>query len=783
MRRYKTTFFDMLPYRGASSITDRSIALINEALADDAVTLEAFYERLFLLSPQPDHPLNGDRLHANLDRLGLAARDALFGIATYWCLEEDHSSAARLARWAAAGPYPQYDDGTVELAAIPLVWLFSSPNRFMRDWITKALVQLLRGHPSVVLRLLQRFKSVNDPYVWERVVTVSYGCVMRTTAPALQAAWLPVVGFVKEQVFGDLPAFMPDAMMLDSARGVVEWAVAHGLAANDALQLARPPYDLPRPPRQAMSEKRIREKYLKADEKRPPEQGYGDLYLSLMSMGDFGRYVVESALDQFTNVPLSEPAPERPEPSAPKRTVNQRMRRKFLASLTPEQLALIERPDAEDEAASLSALAQSLTTDQWSLHRAAFTTRHRKPRERQPKSGLYKRWIFGRAIALGWTPARFGHFDRYVNYRDMREAHKPERFGKKYQWIAYHDLLARVPNYFHADWLYDELRPYDGPYQLMDREIDPSDPPIPFATRFPRDEDADLRLTRDESQTSGAIVLPTSFSVDLRAAEVDPDGFVSSDQDVPTALDATDLRWENDSSWVVLDGFVRTSVGGDLMKDDGKFDQYALVRSFLVPTATAEAAARSAWDQVGRNNFNALEDSHGHIDCCYLGELGWRETLCYHAHPRGVAFDPEVDPGISFIRTTEEYTWEGSRFDCSIADTVKVNTPSMFLTKTARLRWSGADSSWLADGAAVIHDLELDDHRHVLVAQAAWLRAMLDQNGLSLLVYCRGERRRLKANWRDATPWLEFRSLATVTGSGQPTEVFNEATTEQPYRR
>ena len=61
---------------------------------------------------------------------------------------------------------------------------------------------------------------------------------------------------------------------------------------------------------------------------------------------------------------------------------------------------------------------------------------------------LLQRWILQHVFELGWTLEKFGRFDRHINYRDMREANKPERIGKKYQWIAYHEFLARVADNF-----------------------------------------------------------------------------------------------------------------------------------------------------------------------------------------------------------------------------------------------------------------------------------------------------------------------------------------------
>ncbi|MGH3973638.1 MAG: hypothetical protein ACRDS9_09955, partial [Pseudonocardiaceae bacterium] len=81
-----------------------------------------------------------------------------------------------------------------------------------------------------------------------------------------------------------------------------------------------------------------------------------------------------------------------------------------------------------------------------------------------------------------WTPKQFGEEDRYLGRGGHgREAHKAERWGKKYQWMAYHELLARVADNFHTARRYSDLRSYEGLYQLIgDREIDPSLPPVPF---------------------------------------------------------------------------------------------------------------------------------------------------------------------------------------------------------------------------------------------------------------------------------------------------------------
>ena len=96
------------------------------------------------------------------------------------------------------------------------------------------------------------------------------------------------------------------------------------------------------------------------------------------------------------------------------------------------------------------------------------------------------RWVFGRVLDLGWTPERFGNYDEAV--RDdsrYQEGPRTERIGKKYQWIALHELLARLADHCrHRPWTTADFEPYEGPWQLHLRDIDPSltsEPlPVPF---------------------------------------------------------------------------------------------------------------------------------------------------------------------------------------------------------------------------------------------------------------------------------------------------------------
>lgn len=107
--------------------------------------------------------------------------------------------------------------------------------------------------------------------------------------------------------------------------------------------------------------------------------------------------------------------------------------------------------------------AMPLTEEQRGLLDAAFEYPARIDHEYPGDEA--KRWVLGRAISLGWTPKLFGEFDRRIVSRDRgREGHKAERWGKKYQWMAYHELLARVADNYQPSKLFDEDATYDGLY-------------------------------------------------------------------------------------------------------------------------------------------------------------------------------------------------------------------------------------------------------------------------------------------------------------------------------
>ncbi|MFI7517578.1 hypothetical protein ACIBVK_29195 [Micromonospora echinofusca] len=717
----------MVPYRASGAVTERTIELINRAIPD--FPADDVYRMLFTVAPQPGNLLNAERLHDNLNRLRMPERDTIFGFATYHELADDGSPTARLARWAAAGPYPGYDPKVIELACIPLCWLLSSPNRFMRDWITKALVQVLRGHLDVMRALIERFWSVDDPYVVQRVVAIAYGCLLRSTsAQATEAATL--ADAVHTRVFTH--PVRADELLLDAARGITRWAVGRQLLPASASAAAERPYGLSAPsapPTQAT----LDAKYGRHDD-LSPDENYLSIFVSVLNMGDFGRYVIESGLRHFSRHRIGQPYPDRQQGRTAPRFIKARWRT-FVASLTEQQktkhAGWLRNPDPH-RMSVLSYMRQRaqdpLTAEQRKLLDAVWS--YPKFVSDDYPADQARRWVFRRTLQLGWTPKRFRAEDQRVGHGRGREGHKAERWGKKYQWIAYHELLARVADNYQSNRLYDDSPPYDGLHRLIGkREIDPSLPPIDF--RAFSDDDG-LDATAWQPPVIGLAVWPPA-NLDFRRYRGDIQRLLADTESEPTIRNSVFVKDADSTDWIVLDGFIN-KIDPAAHKGWRGLQESSWVDTLLIAAADADRFV-TVLSQQSRHKVLDLIDSHGHVDCCYVGEVGRTGPPCYNRHPDFEAVEVQ---GHQFTvgHTVEPYAWEGNILDCSIGDTARTLLPSTLIQQAVDLTFDMRGPSWLdATGSPMFtfYHRQGNSSRALLV-RGSFMREFLAERGLELII-------------------------------------------------
>lgn len=725
-----------LPYRDSAAVTDRTLELLNHGL--HIVSPDELFRTLFLIAPQPENRLNGEALHRYVLQQRMPRRDAFFGFATYHELSDEASPASLLARWASRGPYPTYDPRVIELSCIPLVWLMSSPNRFMRDWVTKALVQLLRGHLDVMRKLLDRFWVIDDPYVVQRVVVIAYGTLMRSNqTDAAEATKL--AKRMKYLVF--TRPIRADEILLDAARGVVEWAVTRKLLGRQTLDDIKRPYGLS-PPGNPPSEATLERKY-GFREKQPDEESYSTIYSSLMSLGDFGRYVVETGMHHFSRYKCGEAFPGR-EAWEPKLVKSKW--REFERSLTAEQRAELERiaearsvdQPLRDIDPMTSAFHVALTTKQSELLGAAWQHPRTRVRDDYPAERA-RRWVFARTLSLGWTPKLFGPKDRMIGHGSGgSEAQKAERWGKKYQWMAYHELLARVADNYQPSRMYDEQEQYEGLHQIMaDREIDPSLPPIEYRAFAERSGEGAPTWRRSPV----IIVNWPPARIEFRRYQGSIDAFIDDRESEPTLNKVARVKDDAGDDWVVLDAYISQG-DPEVPKSWLGLQQKFALDSWFVPRDQA-ADLLAHLPSLRRERYHDVVDTHGHVDCCYVGELGWSPHSCYkrHADFTKVEFAGRT---WKLVPSLETYCWEGSLLDCSISESVFAALPSTFVQARSNLLLDERGPSWLdAQGTVVFTNVgDSSDRRgRGLLVRWRWLQTFLEEHDLDLMIASWYERR------------------------------------------
>jgi hypothetical protein len=739
-RRYRRTehvyesLVETLPYREASAITQSTIDHLNHMLQAGRLRGDRFFQILFTISPQPNNRLNGAGLHRYLSKFKMPKRDHWFGISTYYELWEESSPASRLAQWAAGGPYPTYDREVIELSTIPLLWLCSSPNRYMRDWVTKALVRLLSGHLDVVTTLVRRFWAVDDPYVVQRMIVITYAALIWGGTQDRENA-RAVVSEVLKLVF--TRPMRADELMLDAARGIVEWGVKNDLLDKLSARTAERPYGFTIPGAPP-TESSLKTKY-GYKENQSDDRSYSSLWFSLMSLGDFGRYVVESGMNHFSRYRLGEEFPKRD--NAEPRFVKSKWKA-FEKSLSDEQKAQLEEITRERGDAHFarwtSGQSIDLTQEQWDLLAASWRYPKSRIRDDQYPGSRARRWVFRRTLSLGWTPELFGNQDRRIGHGNGREGHKEERWGKKYQWIAYHELLAKVADNYQPSRMYSDSGPYEGLYQLTgDREIDPTLPPVPFQLFVERGTDEGATWT----------VPPIHFpdwppaKISFAQYQNNLDLFIDDVASEPSLRDVLVVKDSEEHDWVVLDAYIQQT-DPQAAKGWRGLRQVLGVDTWFAADKSSPQLLKML--QKLRSRGHDLIDTHGHTDCCYFGEIGWVDRACYYRHAEWREYgDSNV---IRLVATAESYAWEGSILDCSIEQTAFASLPSTFIQERASLRPRVDGPSWETDSGEVVfvnRQVNDNDNDRALLVKADWLSTFLQRHHLVLVASGWFERRHL----------------------------------------
>ena len=627
------------------------------------------------LSVHPDQPLGPRWLHSSLAPMVMSDRDCRW-TAQIRGAPRSASPYSTLIRWCRTAPHELLAAATAHrrsfarLAAIALMWALPSSDRFLRDAATRAMVALADHDADVVTDLLEAATDVDDDYVLERVLAVMCASQLRGTANMsalvshirqfLDRRGLPNQVLSRDYLavtLGSIASSLGDHPELERLAA----AILPPYPANWPGPLGQPSFttlkrEHPPFPAEACDQSPLTDSIeQEADWRRNVSAGYVSVTSSLDHHGDFHTYVMH--IDRPYSL-------------------------RFARQRLDEQVSQAGLEDFDTE---------SLTG-----------------------------WVFARVLELGWSPAIFGEVDADIRSEDSRrDSHKRERLGKKYQWLAWHEALARISG-THA--LRDETDlkrgiAYESAWQLpFARDLDPThlcDLPATDAQnnwhiiwhnrRLTLDATVDAvagedgPISRTEPDRSAESNVPWWFPMPTR-----PQPNLPVSPDSAEALSA----WATDSGGLPdLAPYLVVQADLEQWIQNGRYGRPALGPRYRLLTATfhllehsedeypyadvlisVDSALIRRADLPGIHQWPGTKPLDGFAldvsitDAIFLGE--WPDSRSYLAN-----CDPEFRPrswqetansdrlGLSIPAavTTERYCWEGTTYDCSLPATLNVH--------------------------------------------------------------------------------------------------------------
>lgn len=760
-------FLESLQWRKLESITEKLIPYINSMFKYNGC-FHSLLDTLLNVCTIPNHFFNAHFLHNHLTKYTLAQRDTLWN--TYLCQHfSNESPINRLIDWAWDTKAKDYlSEESIKLAGIALTWFLSCTNRKLRDSSTKALICLLENEITVLLEILKLFETVNDPYVYERLFAVAYGCTLRTEQKDL----LPKLSeYIFQTIFNTEDEIYPHILLRDYARGVIEYTNYLGYKLSIDFAKIRPPYNSIWPENIPTWDE-LEQKY--------DNDEYCTLWSSVMGYGDFARYIIgTNGYSRWSHFRLNE-----------EKITNHDIYRQFKAKLNNKQTFLFNKvskkiasnptntkPISKEEIEALvKALVEKFDKDQLleilqltkNPSKKIVEELQKNPRVEFEKSlskellqeyestikpivdekffiknenyfdlSIAQRMIFSKIVELGWESQLHHKFDDdFVQYTG-REAKEVERIGKKYQWIAYYEFMARLSDtfakYVDGEYKGQKFEDYEGPWGVFIRDIDPS-----FVTK-PSTELTNRIIKKhwsDKPSYDNWVKKYDSF--DLCLAELPkPETFFNLIKENT-----------NNEEWLLLEGHPiwkeSKRIGSEKWQLSRKEIWYQ-ARSYLVPLTEYEKMKKWAVKQrfMGRWMPEKPDGTGG-----FNREYVWSPAAKYlHKEYHGTIenkdiFDNNTHELISKVwLTTNGFSWDLDR-DFSKGEIISFMRPSQYIFHHMKLHFGNKDGEYVSKkGELIAFDpsVSYTNHSCLLIKKKPFL-AFLKEYKLKIIWTLLGEK-------------------------------------------
>ncbi|MCX6644996.1 MAG: hypothetical protein NTY09_01350 [bacterium] len=792
LREFKSTkqaFLESLLWRDRKSFSKATIEYVNKDIIAKG-NLYDLLNTLLMIATNPEHPFNADRLHSYLLPFEMAERDSFWALFLHNIYSnEEYNSVQRLIDWAWDNKHTDsLDDDVILLTGTVLGWFLTSSNRFIRDKSTKALVNLFTEKLAILIKLLERFNNIDDLYIIERLLAVAYGCSMRSSdTDGIKAVALYVYSWIFDQ--GEI---IPHLLIRDYAKGIIDLAQVKGIRLSVDINRADPPYgsswsdDVP-------TESELKTKYGDWENAKTDKQkAWSSMYHRIFGLSDFSLYIIGTN-HPFSFEWMSYKLGDTIEPT------KDEIIEQFIETLTEKQKRTYEKYQTNKYHAFLKEFVNDVGD------KKQIVVRHRgnrlgddremfiKTLGKQKRDTfeniiepLYKstktyehdfdltiaqRWIFNRIVEMGWSPELFGRFDGSVNYWESgRGTHKPERIGKKYQWIAYHEFLARIADNFvmRDERLSEKPGTYQGAWQVrFRRDIDPS-----CVIR--------KKIGGNYLDQSEVRWLPYNHEFQMKC--MTHEEWLKSTEGMPDFKAIIDYSLKT-RRWLCLNTYSDYMQPIPVEEEKYKIERRQLVfwiNSYLVKKEDKETLIKWLKEQDRQHGrMPGSPDDYG----IFLGEYFWSPCYRHLEDPYygddGWSRGQSDEIPVPIMATHRNYCQEGNNFDCSIEDSIFISIPVRTIAQGMGLQWHGNEGEFADETGAVIAfdpSVKIGSPKALLIEKDSFAK-FLEAEDLEIVWVVEGEKRMIGGSHTDRASHigrLDFRGIYHLENDSVAGDIISE---------
>ena len=695
------SFLDSFIWRHPNSIKNSSIKKIEKYVIKEEISVEKFLGILLTLSSDPNNPLNAEYLHDYLSKLNLPVRDSVWSTFLHYDVFNEDSVVKKLIRWGWFADKTHIRKESIFLTGLALGWLLTSSNRFVRDRATKALVSLLQNDLDILRKIITKFKNCDDPYVVERILAITYGISMRSDD-------LSEIKKLAKQIYdwifktGNPPL---NFLLRDYGKGVIDCALSKKIKLKINYNNVKPPYksdwikSFPTRDEVDLLEKK--------NEGTPQvDNGVWGIFRSVGWMGDFSRYILGTNSNSFewSTIPL-----------LPGRISRETKFKEFDQAITKKQKTIWDnfynffqdrhrlpwipkskrkkifgffyKDDETDKVVTLykNYLITKLDKNQKQIFSDLIDpylsgTFDIKKYGKDFDLHQFENWIIKKVFDLGWTKVRFGYFDQIISHNyASRETDKPERIGKKYQWIAFDELLARASDNFEMESRISgrPFMEYQGPWQLIGgRDIDPS-----------------LLLTHTFENRYDEQSTTWWFPHDYDAWEINDDtNWLKNSSDIAGFESILEVTRPNDGTkWFVLGGRYTLRQKTPIDKDRYEIPTRE-IWLHLDSCLVKKKDIKKIFDWTKKQNYLGIRlPEHDSTYDTFLGELFWANSVQKNITYGEPFWTDEGERSSDKLPTkvyvpVYAYVKEKGGYDCSVDEYMEILLPNKLLVEKMKLK-------------------------------------------------------------------------------------------------